>query len=68
MKEQVQSGDRFNQTYVMRNYLALSLSLGNLVMVSLCVLMTVGGFHYLLGIHMRETILISDVKNNQIRS
>ena len=59
---------RKNRKYIQRSYLELSLSLGNLAMIFLSVLITLLGFHHLLIIHMRETILISELKTNQIRS
>ena len=37
-------------------------------MILLSVLTTLVGFHYLLKANMRETILISELKTNQIRS
>ena len=37
-------------------------------MILLSVLITLVGFHYLLKANMRETILISELKTNQIRS
>ena len=37
-------------------------------MIYICVMITLAGFHYLLVLHMRETILVSEVKTNQIRS
>ena len=59
---------RSNRTYTQRSYLTLSLTLGNLCMITLCVLTTLISFYYLLTLHMYETILISELKTNQIRS
>ena len=56
------------RTYSVRSSLELSLSLGNLIMIFLSVLTTLIGLHQLLITHMRETILISELKTNRIRS
>ena len=68
MSKKLRLQKRSNRKYIQRSYLQLMLTSGNLIMICLSVLTTLAGFYYLLLVHMRETILISELKTNQIRS
>ena len=60
--------NKLNRRYKVRDFLRRSLTCNYLFMLAASVTGTVLGLYYMINLHLREVLILSQVKNNQIRA